>query len=199
MRVSVRIVLANSRAMWAEFAIDLTVHSLCRSLVRGARALGGVARQWLFDNPKVVVLERIGTVARFHPTLLALCAAMRVEPKLCAVRKPRQKGKVERAIRYLRDRFLAGRTITGIDEGNRLLARFIDEIAHVRPHPTIAQRTVGEVFSDERARLLALPSRFRDRAHRADQGRLAGVHPSRHQSLLRAQYLRIACCHARRR
>jgi transposase len=40
-------------------------------------------------------------VARFHPTLLTLCAAMRVEPKLCAVRKPRQKGKVERAIRYL--------------------------------------------------------------------------------------------------
>jgi transposase len=92
------IVLANSRAMWGEFVIDLTVHSLCRSLVRAGRAFGGVARQWLFDNPKVVVLERIGTVARFHPTLLALCAAMRVEPKLCAVRKPRQKGKVERAI-----------------------------------------------------------------------------------------------------
>jgi transposase len=150
-------VLANSRAMWGEFVIDLTVHSLCRSLVRGARALGGVARQWLFDNPKVVVLERIGTVARFHPVLLALCAAMRVEPRLCAVRKPRQKGKVERAIRYLRDRFLAGRTITGIEQGNRLLAQFIAEIAHARPHPTIAQRTVGEVFTAERARLLSLP------------------------------------------
>ncbi len=150
-------VLANSRAMWGEFVIDLTVHSLCRSLVRGARAFGGVARQWLFDNPKVVVLERLGTVARFHPVLLALCAAMRVEPKLCAVRKPRQKGKVERAIRYLRDRFLAGRTITGVDQGNRLLAQFIAEIAHVRPHPTIPQRTVGEVFATERARLLPLP------------------------------------------
>jgi transposase len=150
-------VFAYSRAMWGEFVIDLTVHSLCRSLVRAARALGGVTRQWLFDNPKVVVLERIGTVARFHPTLLALCAAMRVEPKLCAVRAPRQKGKVERAIRYLRDRFLAGRTITGVEQGNRLLAQFIAEIAHVRPHPTIAQRTVGEVFAVERPRLLALP------------------------------------------
>ena len=151
-------VLANSRAMWGEFVIDLTVHSLCRSLVRGAAALGGVARQWLFDNPKVVVLERVGTVARFHPTLLTLCAAMRVEPKLCVVRQPRDKGKVERAIRYLRDRFLAGRTIAGIDEGNRLLARFIAEIAHMRPHPTIPQRTVGEVFADEGARLLPLPT-----------------------------------------
>jgi transposase len=40
-------VLAHSRAMWGEFVIDLTVHSLCRSLVRGAAALGGAPRQWL--------------------------------------------------------------------------------------------------------------------------------------------------------
>jgi transposase len=154
------IVLAHSRAMWAEFVIDLTVHSLSRSLVRSAAAFGGVPRQWLFDNPKVVVLERVGTAVRFHPTLLALCAAMRVEPKLCAVRMPHHKGKVERAIRYLRDRFLAGRSITSVDDGNRILARFIDEVAHVRPHPTVAQRSVGEVFADERPRLLALPERL---------------------------------------
>ncbi len=150
-------VLAHSRAMWGEFVIDLTVHSLCRSLVRGAAALGGAPRQWLFDNPKIVVLERVGAAVRFHPTLIALCAAMRVEPKLCAVRKPQHKGKVERAIRYLRDRFLAGRVITAVDDGNRALAKFIAEIAHVRPHPTIAQRSVGAAFADERARLLALP------------------------------------------
>ncbi len=137
------IVLGHSRAMWAEFVLDLTVQSLCRSLVRGATAFGGVPRQWLFDNPKTVVLERVGPVARFHPTLAALCGAMRVEPKLCAVAKPEHKGKVERAIRYLRDRFLAGRTITGVAEGNRALATFVDEIAHARPHPTIAQRAVS--------------------------------------------------------
>jgi transposase len=150
-------VLAHSRAMWGEFVLDLSVHSLCRSLARGATAFHGVPRRWLFDNPKTVVLERVGTVARFHPTLLSLCAAMRVEPKLCAVAKPEQKGKVERAIRYLRDRFHAGRTITGVDEGNRALGRFIAEVAHARPHPTIPLRTVGEVFKDERARLLPLP------------------------------------------
>ncbi len=151
-------VLGHSRAMWGEFVLDLSVHSLCRSLVRASVALGGVPRQWLFDNPKTVVLERVGPVARFHPTLVSLCASMRAEPKLCAVAKPEHKGKVERAIRYLRDRFLAGRTITGVVEGNRALARFIDEIAHKRPHPTIAQRTVGDVFADEQPRLLALPA-----------------------------------------
>ena len=150
-------VLGHSRALWGEFVLDLSVHSLCRSLVRGATAFGGVPRQWLFDNPKTVVLERVGPVARFHPTLLALCAAMRVEPKLCAVARPEHKGKVERAIRYLRDRFLAGRTITGVEDGNRALARFTDEIAHRRPHPTLPQRTVGDALAAERTRLLPLP------------------------------------------
>lgn len=150
------IVLSHSRAMWGEFVIDLTVHSLTRSLVRAARVLGGVTRQWLFDNPKVVVIERRGDVVRFHPVLLELCGKMRVSPRLCAVRRPEHKGKVERAIRYLRERFLAGREITGIAQGNTQLARFIAEVAHVRPHPVLAPRTVGEVLGDEHARLLAL-------------------------------------------
>jgi transposase len=151
------IVLSHSRALWAEFVLDLTVYSLCRSLVRAAAELGGVTRQWLFDNPKIVVLERAGTAVRFHPVLLELCAAMRVQPRLCAVARPQHKGKVERAVRYLRDRFLAGRTITGIADGNRQLQRFIAEIAHQRPHPVVAKRTVGEALAEERERLLALP------------------------------------------
>jgi transposase len=151
-------VLAYSRAIWAEFVIDLSVHSLCRSLVRGARAFAGTTRQWLFDNPKIVVLERHGDAVRFHPVLLELCAKMRAQPRLCAVRRPQHKGKVERAIRYLRDRFLAGRTIVGVDEGNAQLGRFIDTVAHARPHPVLAQRTVGDVFAEERGRLLALPA-----------------------------------------
>lgn len=150
-------VLGHSRALWGEFVIDLSVHSLVRSLVRASAAFGGAPRQWLFDNPKTVVLERVGTAIRFHPILLALCAQMRVEPRLCAVGRPEHKGKVERAIRYLRDRFLAGRRILGVDEGNRALARFLAEVAHARPHPVQHQRTVGDVLVGERARLLALP------------------------------------------
>jgi len=150
-------VLASSRAMWGEFVIDLTVHSLTRSLVRAARAFGGVTRKWLFDNPKIVVIERRGDAVRFHPVLLELCGKMHVQPRLCAVRRPQHKGKVERSIRYLRERFLAGRTITNVQDGNRALSQFIAQIAHPRPHPVLAPRTVADAFSDEKPRLLGLP------------------------------------------
>lgn len=152
------IVLAYSRAMWAEFVFDLSVHSLCRSLIRSGEYFGGVTRQWLFDNPKTVVLERHGDAVRFHPVLLELCGAMRVQPRLCAVARPEHKGRVERAVRYLRERFLAGRVITGIEQGNRELLRFLDEIAHPRRHPTLPARTVADVLAEERPRLLALPN-----------------------------------------
>jgi len=66
------IVLAYSRAMWAELVLDLSASSLRRSLVRAAAYFGGVTRQWLFDNPKTVVLERHGDAVRFHPDLLEL-------------------------------------------------------------------------------------------------------------------------------
>lgn len=151
------IVLSYSRAMWAELVLDLSAISLRRSLVRACRYFGGVTRQWLFDNPKTVVLERHGDAVRFHPDLLALAGQLRVAPRLCAVRKPEQKGKVERAIRFLRDRFFAARTIRDLDRGNVELLAFFDEIANVRPHPRWPEKSVNEVLEQERARLLALP------------------------------------------
>ena len=152
-------VLAWSRAMWAEFVFDLSVHSLLRSLSRSAAFFGGCTRQWLFDNPKTVVLERHGEAIRFHPLLLELSGHYCVSLRLCAVRKANQKGRVERAIRYLRERFLAGRTIRSVEQGNRELLTFIDEVAHPRPHPTIPGRTVGDCLAEEQQRLLPLPEK----------------------------------------
>lgn len=152
-------VLAWSRAMWAEFVFDLSVHSLLRSLSRAAAFFGGCTRQWLFDNPKTVVLERHGEAIRFHPKLLELSGHYCVSLRLCAVRKANQKGRVERAIRYLRERFLAGRIIRGIEQGNHELLAFIEEVAHPRPHPTIPGRTVGDCLAEERQRLLPLPEK----------------------------------------
>jgi transposase len=150
-------VLSWSRALWGEFVFDLTVYSLLRSMLRGALHFGGNCRQWLFDNPKTIALGRVGDAVRFHPLLLDFAGKMYVQPRVCAVRKANQKGRVERAIRYSRDRFLAGREITTVEQGNREFAEFISGIALDRPHPTIPNRTVRDCFEEEQHRLLALP------------------------------------------
>jgi transposase len=151
------IVLAYSRAMWAELVVDMSVESLRRSLVRAASFFGGSPRQWLFDNAKTVVIERAGDAIRFHPVLLDLAARLHVQPALCAPHRPTDKGKIERAIRYLKDRFFAARTFHSLEHGNIQLAEFINNVAHERPHPRWPDRRVIDVFEVERPRLLALP------------------------------------------
>jgi transposase len=152
------IVLAYSRAMWAELVLDMGIESLRRSLVRASAFFGGSPRQWLFDNAKTIVVERSGDAVRFHPALLDLSARMHVQPALCGVRKPHEKGKVERAIRYLKDRFFAARSFHSAAHGNAQLLEFFAHVAHQRPHPRWPERTVIDVFQEERPRLLSLPS-----------------------------------------
>lgn len=89
------IVLSYSRAMWGEFVVDLTSSSLCRSLSRAAQYFGGTTREWLFDNPKIIVLEKYGDVVQFHPMLLETASRYHVQPRLCEVRKANQKGRVD--------------------------------------------------------------------------------------------------------
>jgi len=152
-------VLGFSRALWAELVVDLSVYSLVRSLVRAAQYFSGVTRQWLFDNPKTVVLERRGDVVRYQRDLLEIAATFHVQPRLCAVRKPNQKGRVERAVRYLKERFFAARRIYGLEQGNEQLLEFIENVAMQRRHPVYTDRTVAEVFEqDEKPHLLSLPS-----------------------------------------
>ncbi len=151
------LVLAYSRACFAELVLSLDVHSLRRSLVRAGVALGGLPRQWLCDNAKTIVLERQGDAVRFHPLLLDLAARLHVQPRLCAPRRPQEKGGVERAIRFFKERFFAARSFHSLEHGNAQLSEFIDTIAHRRPHPRWPERSVAEVFAEEQSRLLPLP------------------------------------------
>jgi transposase len=151
-------VLSWSRAAWGEFCFDMTVHSLLRSLVRATSCLRGTTRHWLFDNPKIVVLERHGKAARFHPLLLELATAMRVQLRLCGPYRGNEKGRVERKIRFLRDRFLAGRDIYSIEQGNHELLTFLDQIGHKQSHPDFKTRTIADCLVEEQQRLLPLPN-----------------------------------------
>jgi transposase len=68
-----------------------------------------VPRVALYDNLKSAVLERCGERDPLQPELLALAGHYRFEPRPVAVARGNEKGRVERAIRYIRDSFFAGR------------------------------------------------------------------------------------------
>ncbi|MCP3916499.1 MAG: IS21 family transposase, partial [bacterium] len=149
--------LSYSRAVALEFFFDQSLENFMRGHVRAFAELGGVPRVLLYDNLRSAVLARRGDVVQFNPRLLELCAHYHFEPRPCRPRRGNEKGRVERAIRYVRDSFFAARPFTTLEDFNRQARVWRDDIAHLRPWPGNAERCVAEVLDEEREHLLSLP------------------------------------------
>ena len=150
-------VLSWSRQIFLRFYLGAHMENFLRGHVGAVTAWGGCPRVALYDNLKSAVLERSGNVIRFHPTLLALSGHYHYDPRPVAVARGNEKGRVERAIRYIRDAFFAGRTFNDLDDLNAQADTWVLGRAGERRCPEDETLTVSEAFAQERERLLALP------------------------------------------
>ena len=150
-------VLSWSRQIFLRFYLNQRMESFLRGHVAAFDAWGALPRVLLYDNLKSAVLERRDDAIRFHPTLLALSAHYHFEPRPVAVARGNEKGRVERAIRYIRDSFFAGRQWADIDDLNAQADAWCAGTAASRPCPEDRRMTVREAFAQEQPHLLALP------------------------------------------
>jgi transposase len=151
------ITLSYSRALYLEFFFDQTMENFLRGHVHAFQDWGGQPRVILYDNLRSAVLERRGREIHFNPRLMELCAHYHFVARPCQVRAGNQKGRVERAIRYVRDSFWAGRTFTTLAECNHQALAWRDEVAHQRRCPGDDSRTVEQAFAEEQPRLVPQP------------------------------------------
>ena len=163
------ITLSYSRGLYLEFFFDQKMESFLRGHDHAFNDWKGVPRVLLYDNLRSAVIERRGDAIHFNPRLLELCAHYHFAPRPCQVRAGNQKGRVERAIRYIRESFFAARPFTTLEDFNRQALAWRDREAHSRPWPGGDHLTVSEAFEEERPRLLPLP------AHRFDSDQLLPV------------------------
>lgn len=150
-------VLSWSRQIFLRFYLNQRMDSFLHGHVAAFEAFGGVARVGLYDNLRSAVLERRGEAIRFHPTLLALSAHYRYEARPVAPARGNEKGRVERAIRYVRDNFFAGRTWSGLDDLNAQATAWCTGPSAQRRCPEDPDLRVGEAFARERPQLIPLP------------------------------------------
>ena len=149
--------LSYSRYPFLRFSLGASLAHLIRGHVEAFCALGGAARTVLYDHMKSVVLERRADTIRFHPTLLELAAHYRFEPRPVAPARGNEKGRVERLIRFVRDSFFGTRRFRDLDDLNDQADEWCSTRAVERPCPEDPQRTVADVFAEERSHLIALP------------------------------------------
>lgn len=150
-------VLSFSRKIFLHFYLNQRMANFLRGHEAAFTAWDGVPRVCLYDNLKSAVLERQGDAIHFHPTLLEFAGHYRFEPRPVAVARGNEKGRVERAIRYVRDNFFPARQWKDIEDLNQQAADWCNGAAANRLCPEDPRLLVAEVFAEEKLKLLKLP------------------------------------------
>jgi transposase len=121
--------------------------------------LGGVPRRIAYDNTKTAVAKIVGPREReLTREFLRLTSHYLFASHFCLVRRPNEKGHVEKLVDYGRSNFLVPvPTVATLDELNAELAQRCrtDQGRSVRGKPG----TVATLLAEDRAAMLPLPSR----------------------------------------
>ncbi len=151
-------VLSWSRALYVEFIRKGDVATFMRCHLNAFQAFGGVPERCLYDNTKVVVLERTETGEPvFTPRFLDFSRRVGFGIQLCQPYRPQTKGRVENGIKYIRHNFWPGAQFVDDADLNRLVQAWVDGVANQRIHGTTHERPVDRL-TRERPALGALPA-----------------------------------------
>ncbi|HET9954838.1 MAG TPA: IS21 family transposase [Polyangiaceae bacterium] len=150
-------VLSWSRQIFLRFYLSAAMPSFVRGHADAFAFFRGVPRVILYDNLKSAVLERAAHAIHFNPRILELARHYKFEPRPVAQARGNEKGRVERAIRYVRTSFFPARKYTDLDDLNRQAFDWMTGVAaDRRAHEDPSQR-VRDAFSLEQSKLLPLP------------------------------------------
>lgn len=151
-------VLSWSRAISVEFVARADEATFLSCHHHAFVAFGGIPRTCLYDNTKLVVLERDGEGEPvWQRSFLDFCRRLALTPRLCQPYRPRTKGRVERGIDYVKENFWPSARFTDLLDLNTQAQGWVRTVADVRIHGTTGERPALRL-ERERAHLLALPA-----------------------------------------
>lgn len=151
------VVLSWSRYLWVRFYCQEDQLTVLSGLHRAFLAFGGVPRNVLFDRMKTAVAKSGGDGrAIFNEEMMRFAAHYHFHPTACRPYRAKTKGRVERAISYLRSSFFYGRNFRDLEDLNNQTEKWLAETANNRIHGTTGEVPV-ERLAQERKHLYPLP------------------------------------------
>jgi len=149
-------IMAWSRSLFVCCTTDMQLLTWLDCHRRAFAFFGGVPSEVLIDNLKTGVLSRAGGTIRWHPSYEALAVGFGFRPLAHFPMRPKTKGRVERIVRFVRQRFFAGRdSIPDIESFNVEALRWLQERANKRVHRVTRERPCDR-FTIEREALQPL-------------------------------------------
>ena len=154
--------LCHSRAFVLRAYLTQTHEMLFDAHNHAFRVLGGIPERGIYDNMKTAV-DKVGrgkqrqVNARFR----AMASHFLFESEFCNPAAGWEKGQVEKNVRDARHRLLQDAPdFADLREVNTWLEQRCQTLWHEIAHPEQSQRTIAEVYADERAALMAMPPPF---------------------------------------
>lgn len=141
-------VLSFSRMLFVRFTTSMRMRELIECHQEAFAFFGGWTRSILYDNMKQVKLSAF----QWNEQFLDFANHHGFVPKTHRAYRPRTKGKVERAVDYVKDNCLAGRVFHGLEDLNAQGRAWLADTANVRLHGTTGRRPI-DLFEEERATL----------------------------------------------
>jgi transposase len=122
----------------------------------------GACSRGIYDNMKTAVETIfIGKDRQYNRRFLQMCSHHLVEPVACTPASGWEKGQVENQVGLVRERFFTPRLrVKSYDELNAWLMDKCIAWAKAHPHPEQPDRTIWEVFEEERPKLVPYRGRF---------------------------------------
>jgi transposase len=149
-------VLSHSRMIFLRFFLDARMDSFLRGHVE-AFAPSTAAPGCPVRQPQERGARARGAMRSASTRAARLAAHYRFEPRPVAVARGNEKGRVERAIRYIRDSFFAGRAFTDLSDLNAQARLWCLGVAADRRWPEDSALSVRQAFEAEGRSLMALP------------------------------------------
>ena len=129
---------------------------------RAFKFFGGTCKRGIYDNLKAVV-DRVlrGKERRFNDRFLQMCSHYLIEPVACTPASGWEKGQVEKQVKNIREWLFTPRPrFASFDELNAWLLDQCTKICQKRRHPEYKDRTIREVFQEEKSSLIPATTPF---------------------------------------
>jgi len=146
-------VLCYSRLLYVEFTLGQSQEQFLSCHENAFRFFQGVPARVMVDNCKTAVLSHpLGQPAQFNPRYLDFANHHGFEIRACGVRQAHEKGRVENAVKFIKQNFLRGLELPPWAALNPAARHWLETIANVRLHGQTHQPPL-ELFEEEKLKL----------------------------------------------
>jgi hypothetical protein len=154
--------LSHSRMPFVRVYFRETQEMVFDAHDKAFRFYGGVCRRGIYDNMKTAVEAIfVGKARQYNRRFLQMCSHHLIEPVACTPASGWEKGQVENQVGNLRDQMFRPKPrVKSLAELNAWLEDQCIAYAQRIKHPEFKERTIWDVFQEERASLMELRGPF---------------------------------------